>query len=155
VAHHEPRAAAPRGVTDQVPLDYEVTRADLEKAQQQYGGLPEFAREWERQAWRGKDTTAAAVEQRTGIRLPQHYHDADRQTGAFKKNGRRRPISKTKRQKVYERDGYRCVECGCDVLGYLSIDHKLPVSRGGSNKMSNLQTLCKTCNCRKADSPPS
>ena len=60
---------------------------------------------------------------------------------------KRRSISPQKRQRVYERDAYRCVTCG----GYerLTLDHIIPVSRGGGNEESNLQTMCLACNMKK------
>lgn len=42
---------------------------------------------------------------------------------------------------------YRCV--GCDTLENLSLDHITPLSRGGSDDLSNLQFLCQSCNSRK------
>ena len=50
---------------------------------------------------------------------------------------------------VYERDGHQCVYCGS--LDDLSIDHKTPQSRGGTDDMDNLQTLCRPCNASKRD----
>jgi 5-methylcytosine-specific restriction endonuclease McrA len=52
------------------------------------------------------------------------------------------------RWRVFKRDGYRCRACGADVD--LTVDHIVPVIHGGSNTESNLQTLCRTCNSRKA-----
>jgi 5-methylcytosine-specific restriction endonuclease McrA len=58
-----------------------------------------------------------------------------------------------RRRKIFERDGYRCA--GCDrVFPYeaLTLDHVVPVAKGGSNHRSNLQTMCEPCNQAKADS---
>lgn len=41
----------------------------------------------------------------------------------------------------------KCSACGCTED--LEIDHKTPVSRGGSCALENLQALCRTCNRKK------
>lgn len=58
-----------------------------------------------------------------------------------------RNISASVRRAVQERDRYRCVKCGSHEA--LRIDHIHPWSRGGSNDVSNLQTLCHPCNQAK------
>ena len=57
---------------------------------------------------------------------------------------------------VLERDGYRCVYCGvclCYDDEYeddnVEIDHKLPISKGGTSDFDNLQATCGHCNARK------
>jgi 5-methylcytosine-specific restriction endonuclease McrA len=55
------------------------------------------------------------------------------------------------RNEVYERDGYECLACGESEVSLLSLDHVVPKSRGGGSLVSNLQTLCKSCNERKGD----
>lgn len=57
------------------------------------------------------------------------------------------PLSNTIRRRIYERDGRKCRECGAEHG--LSIDHIIPISRGGNSIDSNLQVLCITCNARK------
>lgn len=53
---------------------------------------------------------------------------------------------------IFVRDNYRCVECGATNKDtQLHIDHIIPRSKGGSNDLSNLQTLCKECNLAKSD----
>lgn len=51
--------------------------------------------------------------------------------------------------KVLRRHGYKCAICG--NLENLSIDHIVPVSKGGTNTRDNIQPLCKSCNSRKGN----
>lgn len=70
------------------------------------------------------------------------------------------------RRRVFREEGYRCSCCG--IVGYekrfprggyghytsfsgvyLSIDHRLPKSLGGTNDRENLRVLCTSCNTRK------
>lgn len=52
-----------------------------------------------------------------------------------------------KREAVFWRDNHTCVYCGSKEN--LTIDHALPVSRGGGNLMGNLLTACQWCNGKK------
>lgn len=60
---------------------------------------------------------------------------------------RRRRMSQKVRRAVYERDGHVCLHCGSTEK--LTVDHIFPVSRGGADDLSNLQTLCHSCNAKK------
>lgn len=51
------------------------------------------------------------------------------------------------RKRIFERDGFVCVECGSDKK--LQCDHIVPVCDGGIAEDDNLQTLCRDCNMRK------
>lgn len=57
------------------------------------------------------------------------------------------PKTGASRYQVFERDAYRCQQCG----GWhdLTIDHVIPRARGGTNDLANLQTLCRSCNSKK------
>lgn len=48
---------------------------------------------------------------------------------------------------VWDRDGWECVSCGSHRN--LTVDHIVPVARGGSDDLTNLQTLCGSCNSSK------
>lgn len=63
-------------------------------------------------------------------------------------------IRRTTRLAVYARDCWCCVYCGAgaeqrDVA--LTIDHVVPVTRGGTNHARNLVTCCKECNDSKGN----
>jgi len=54
---------------------------------------------------------------------------------------------------VLVRDNYTCKMCGVSRSNgaVLEIDHVHPVSKGGSNELSNLQVLCRECNAGKSN----
>ena len=85
-----------------------------------------------------------------------HYSDCGNSTFGFAtwsrediigKSNYRKPIKQSTRTKVFERDLYRCKNC--DSAINLCVDHIHPVSKGGSNNLTNLQTLCTSCNASK------
>jgi 5-methylcytosine-specific restriction endonuclease McrA len=60
---------------------------------------------------------------------------------------RRISIPASVRQYVFERDCHRC--CHCGATQKLTIDHIIPLAKGGADDISNLQTLCSSCNSSK------
>ena len=53
------------------------------------------------------------------------------------------------REFIFKRDNYKCLKCG--NVKNLQLDHIIPISKGGENKLMNLQTLCNSCNSKKRD----
>lgn len=63
-------------------------------------------------------------------------------------NGKKKKhIPNSLKKQVFERDEYRCQDCGTHID--LSIDHIHPESKGGSSTEENLRTLCRSCNSSK------
>ena len=63
------------------------------------------------------------------------------------KSKRSRHIPAAIRVSVLHRDGYKCVFCGRNVgQVQLEVDHIVPFSKGESNDLNNLQSLCIDCN---------
>lgn len=58
------------------------------------------------------------------------------------------------RGRVLERDHFKCRRCGASAEAILHVDHIVPKSRGGTDDIDNLQTLCRDCNLGKRDRPP-
>jgi 5-methylcytosine-specific restriction endonuclease McrA len=52
---------------------------------------------------------------------------------------------------LLEKQKFLCVGCSVSVKSKYHVDHKKPLSRGGSNRAFNLQILCPSCNLRKRD----
>ncbi len=56
------------------------------------------------------------------------------------------------RREVLRRDNYTCQYCGSHK--HLTLDHVIPVSRGGLHTWDNVVTACERCNQRKSDRTP-
>jgi len=50
------------------------------------------------------------------------------------------------------RSSQECVNC--KVFGKVTVDHILPISKGGSDDKTNLQFMCGPCNQAKGDKLP-
>jgi len=50
-------------------------------------------------------------------------------------------------QELLARYGGGCLACGS--TDNISVDHVIPISKGGSNTIDNIQPLCRECNCKK------
>jgi hypothetical protein len=61
----------------------------------------------------------------------------------------RRALSMTRRLRIMFRDGGKCIKCA--ATDDLSIDHIVPIVKGGSDEDDNLRTLCRSCNSSKKD----
>jgi len=60
---------------------------------------------------------------------------------------KRKSIGNRLRMEVFEADDFTCQ--GCGARKSLTIDHIVPIVKGGTDDRANLQTLCKSCNSSK------
>ncbi len=64
-------------------------------------------------------------------------------------------ISGDVQQKIWARDGFKCVYCN-RMMGVvqLTIDHFYPLETGGKNDETNYLSACRKCNKRKGNTLP-
>lgn len=57
------------------------------------------------------------------------------------------------RWQVFQRDDWKCVSCGRGSAqnAILHVDHVIPRSKGGSDRIENYQSLCDLCNLGKSN----
>ena len=68
----------------------------------------------------------------------------------FPKIHSRNSFSKSKRFRILDRDGFKCVYCGTSPReNEIHIDHKIPLCKGGTNNDDNLVASCMECNLGK------
>lgn len=78
--------------------------------------------------------------------------DTGRVLFTFSYGDLREKIPSRLRRAVLERDGLVCGLCGHDVdEDDVHIDHITPVTRGGRNRLDNLQVAHSLCNIRKGN----
>lgn len=61
-------------------------------------------------------------------------------------------IPPVNRREVLRRDSHTCQYCGSSK--YLTLDHVIPLSKGGQHSWNNVVTACKQCNQRKSNYTP-
>jgi 5-methylcytosine-specific restriction endonuclease McrA len=73
-------------------------------------------------------------------------------TAPTSKPRKRIALSIRKRFFVLKRDHFACVRCGASGGGVqLEVHHRVPFAKGGSDNLSNLETLCFACNRGQRD----
>lgn len=80
-------------------------------------------------------------------RVVEQLQREEREQRGYYEVETRRSLAASVRKRIFERDAYRCVQCG----GWddLTIDHILAVANGGTDEDENLQAMCRSCNSRK------
>lgn len=61
-------------------------------------------------------------------------------------------LSQSQKNKLFKDNNFTCVTCGLKIsagIRGLQADHKVPLSRGGSNDLTNWQPMCNNCNVGK------
>ena len=70
-----------------------------------------------------------------------------REDSISKRKSKRKQFSKSMRRNIYEKTQGYCYLCGKFVkFNSFEVEHKTPLSKGGTNDLSNLYCSCHKCN---------
>lgn len=61
-------------------------------------------------------------------------------------------LTQSQKDKLFKDNNFTCVTCGLKIsagIRGLQADHKVPLSRSGSNELTNWQPMCNNCNVGK------
>jgi 5-methylcytosine-specific restriction endonuclease McrA len=85
---------------------------------------------------------------KNNVEKVKQFKANDRRKRRAAKNASRGSFTAKEFEELCERYGNRCLSCG--VTGVvLEADHVVPLTKGGSDDISNIQPLCRSCNRRK------
>ncbi|KKN88438.1 hypothetical protein LCGC14_0250010 [marine sediment metagenome] len=112
-----------------------------------YGELEELAEKSIRCLHKALDIASKARGKNEGSLMLLMELEQWRSINTPPKLKKRRPLKRSEKTAIFERDKHRCVQCG--DWKKLQIDHIVPISKNGTNHADNLQTPCQTCNSNK------
>lgn len=126
--------------------------AEIIKAIREMQRLLETPLYAERQRRQGDDYYASISDFFAGIVKPRSIILKQSQ---LVKLAKRRALFESRKeefkQALIERDTFICAWPGCFISKYLTIDHITPISKGGTDDLSNLRFLCRGHNSVKGN----
>ena len=111
--------------------------------------LPEYkekVKKWNRERYYRDVEKSRAYYREKNAQRKEAISATNREQKLKRKNVKTFQVTKAELHKITSSD---C--CNCGKTGPSTIDHIIPVSRGGVHSIGNLQPLCKSCNSRKSN----
>lgn len=85
---------------------------------------------------------------------PDVIRAKDARRRARKKNAPGAGYTRADVSKLLKMQRARCAICKTQIPKSYHVDHVVPLATGGDNESSNLQLLCRSCNCSKGAKDP-
>ena len=128
---------APQKCKNYVPVEY--TKSNKKQKTKETATVENNTKEKEK-------TTVSNTEQTQDNENPNEHQKKIKK----QKIEQRKIFSKEERQQIYRKTKGHCYICG-EFVDYdiYEIEHKIPLSKGGTNNLSNLFCSCHSCNVMK------
>lgn len=103
-------------------------------------------------AWHKKNPTYERVRSRRRYREDENYRLRIHEASNVRRRNLDRALSPAEIKEVFALTEGECLYCGDPAT---TIDHYIPLARGGKHEVSNLVPACRRCNCKKSTKLPS
>lgn len=121
-----------------------------------------FRDTWTLETWEEVSNRRTRIVMRNqALQLAAKIEQKEKDNSCCDTPNKRKKCGKKTRQKVYLKSNKRCAICGRplqmdfpELEDYVTIDHIVPLNKGGENVLENYQATCKCCNQIKADILP-
>ena len=80
-------------------------------------------------------------------RILNYYRNIDNEKERRRRDASSFIAKKSTKQYILDKYGMMCIKCG--TTEKITIDHIVPVSKGGEDTHENIQPLCSSCNSKK------
>lgn len=137
---------------------------DVKEAEREYDKARKATPEYKQRARELAVIRMQIPEVRAARRLYSHQYErtTERRLKRRVRSARSRAIrlaapghyTKADVEQMFRLQKGRCWYCGCKLTGKYEIDHRIPISRGGTNWPNNLCIACFACNRSKRNKLP-
>jgi len=126
---------------------YQANRKQIIERQKQYNQANREQRIEYNKQYRQANREKIAEQKRQYHQENREAHNARKQKRRALKRKAAGNATAADIQARFDYYGNRCYYCGCD--GKMTIEHRIPLSRGGTHYPANIVPACKSCNCSK------
>jgi 5-methylcytosine-specific restriction endonuclease McrA len=98
------------------------------------------------QLWRDANKEKHSEQRKSRRKAKPHVYRAHAENRRARKMAAGGSYTADQIERLFLLQRQKCVGCGVSIKQYFEVDHIVPLTKGGSSDISNIQLLCKRCN---------